>query len=129
MIPGWTAGLVLVLAAYRITRLTGWDDFPPVVWARAVATGEEEVRTGSFNSRAGLTQEPVETLIRHRRPLLAHALHCAFCAGAWWSLAAYLAWLAAGSPGARLDGGWWGYLMTPFAVSAAVGLIARNLDP
>ncbi len=102
MIPSGLELLVLVLAAYRITRLVGWDDFPLAARARAWATGEGS--DGTFE-----------------RPVLEHFLTCPFCIGFWISLAVYGAWLSAPTPTL--------YAMTPFAISASVGLIAKNLDP
>lgn len=121
MIPSGLVLVVLALAAYRACRLTGWDDFPPVAWVRAKITGEKIVSTGSFNARHNLTDEPLESTYSYRWPTLAHFLHCAFCSGFYWSVAFYLAWLE-----------WPRYTMyvaVPAALSALVGLIAKNWDP
>lgn len=121
MIPSAWASLVLALAAFRLTRLAGWDDLPPIVRARAWLVGEKAVTTGSSNARMGLSGDPVETTYRYRWPTLAYALHCAFCSGAWWSLAVYVAW--------RLEPSWTLTAMFPLAVSAFVGTWAKVLDP
>jgi hypothetical protein len=97
--------LVLVLGSYRLTRLAGWDDFPPIARLRDRATG--------------LRGEP-DGVLWHQRPLLEEFLACPFCLGFWISLAIYIAWLSAERPTL--------YAVTPFAISGAVGLIAKNLD-
>lgn len=86
---------VVVLAAYRLTRLAGWDEFPLALKLR------ERLTSG--------------------RPMIEHLVGCPFCIGFWISLAVYGAWLSAPRPTL--------YAMTPFAISGAVGLIAKNLDP
>lgn len=115
MIPSPWISLVLALAAFRVTRLIGWDDLPPIVAARRWALGESvEVRSRP----AG--QDDVYVYV-YERPLLAHFVHCPFCVGFWISLATYLLWLF--EPTGTLYGA------APFALSAAVGLLAKNLDP
>lgn len=115
MIPSAWVGVVLALAAFRLTRLVGWDDLPPIARVRAWALGERvEAR-----SRPGGQDDAYLTL--YRRPLLAHLVHCPFCVGWWVSLALYIVWLWL--PTETL------YAAAPLALSAAVGLIAKNLDP
>lgn len=121
MIPPPWVGVVLALAVYRLCRLAGWDDFPPVAKVRAWVVGEEIVNRGSTNARLGVTDEPVLYGTTFRRPTLEHFLHCPFCLGFWLSVAAYLGW--------RFEPHWSLTLLAPFALSAAVGLVARNLDP
>jgi hypothetical protein len=121
MIPSPLVLLVVVLAAYRLTRLIGWDDLPPIVRARMWLVGAEQKVTGSANAVAGLTTEQPQVVWTYRRPLLAHFLACAFCQGFWTSCAAYAAWATLGR--------WSLYALVPLAVSGAVGLIAKNLDP
>lgn len=121
MIPNVWTGIVLALAAFRVTRLIGWDDLPPIARVRAWATGE---RVYSKPMRG----ENVD-VYQHDRPLLSHFLHCAFCQGFWTASVVYGAWLAAGSPGHAEPRSWVFYALVPFALSAAVGLVARNLDP
>lgn len=140
MIPGaWTFAL-LALAAYRATRLLGWDSFPPVAHARAKLLGEwVEPRCSSCRAErtdyaltaerhwVGLegcpncgSTEPADWIEGFDRPLLGELFGCAFCLGFWVCLGFYLAWLAA--PTATLVGA------VPFALSALVGLAAKNLD-
>lgn len=121
MIPAWWAAVVMGLAGFRIARILGWDDFPPVFRARRWATGEIVRQSGSGNAHAGLTNEPLEVTYEYRRPLLAHFLHCAYCTGFWIALAEYGGWL--------LDAKWTLRVLFPFALAAVPGLLARNLDP
>ena len=121
MIPSAWVGVVMALGVYRISRLLGWDDFPPVARARAWVTGEYVISRGDMNQQAGLTKIPPEIETRFRRPLLEHFLHCPFCQGFWLSVIAYVAWVFAPTETV--------YFLAAWALSAAVGLIARNLDP
>lgn len=112
MLPDpWTA-LVIALAAYRLTRLIGWDDLPPIQRLRQKATGES-VRFNATESRG--------PIYAYRHPTLAHFLGCAYCLGFWVCLFAYGVWLA--YPQQML------YASMPLALSGAVGVIARMLDP
>lgn len=121
MIPHWWQALVLGLAAFRVVRLLGWDSFPPIVRARAWATGEQIATRGSTNARMGLTAERVEDVHTYRRPLLHELVSCGYCSGWWVSLAWYGAWLVWPS---------WSLLVAfPFALSAFVGTWSRMLDP
>lgn len=45
-VPDWWQAAILALASYRLTRLGGWDAFPPVARARAWLIGEHWVPTG-----------------------------------------------------------------------------------
>jgi hypothetical protein len=121
MLPDPWPALVMALAAYRLARLVGWDDFPPIHRLRARITGEQTVTSGSINSRMGVTNERPEVSVEWRRPVLAHFISCAFCQGFWISAAVYTAWLF--YPTQLMYG------LAPFALSGAVGIIARNLDP
>jgi uncharacterized protein DUF1360 len=104
--PGPFAFVVLALAAYRLTRLAGWDTFPLAERVRAAAVGEYRTVSGT---------------VSYRRPTLDHFVHCPFCIGFWISLGVYAAWLTA--PTVTMYGA------MPFAISGAVGLVAKNLDP
>lgn len=75
MVPGPWEFALLALAAFRLTRLIGWDVFPPVERVRD--------RVTRWSGEAGLVTE---------------LLACPFCLGAWISLAVYLAWWAAPRP-------------------------------
>ena len=122
MIPTPWVALVLTLAAYRWTRLAGWDDFPPIYKLRAWVIGERWIPASEIQQPGKQPPESDIDEVRpaYDRPLLAHLVHCPFCVGWWISAFTYLAWLA--SPRATL------YVAAPFALSGAVGLIAKNLD-
>lgn len=141
-IPDAWPAAVLVLGAYRVTRFLGWDDWPPIARVRAWVIGERWV--------ADLPDEPLAQLVAmeesdrgleahielpgktpsseadavrpaYDRPTLAHLVQCPFCLGAWVSLATWAAW--------NVTETWTLWSLAPFALSGAVGLIAKNLDP
>lgn len=111
---------VLILAAYRLTRLAGWDDFPLAVRIRAAATGETWVPDDDASLPGKTPTSEVPTLRpAYARPTLAHLVHCPFCVGFWISLACWAAFVL------------WPdvlYGLGAFAVSGAVGLVAKVLD-
>lgn len=111
MIPSPWIALVLALGAYRLTRLVGWDDFPLALRLRAWATGEKQSRGPHVHGDH----------YTYRRPTVQKLLTCPFCAGFWISCLVYVAWLEV--PTETLYG------LAPLAIAAAVGLIAKNLDP
>lgn len=113
----WQA-VILALGVYRLARLVGWDDFPPVQRLRDSVTGAQWNATDAGEQIAD--GEP-DCIWAYRRPLLAHFFACPFCTGWWLSLAAYGAWL--------LSAEWTVAVLFPFALAAAVGLVAKNLDP
>lgn len=113
MIPAALVCVVLTLGAFRLARLVGWDDLPPVEKLRAKLIGE----VAYYND----VERKGAPIYRYRRPALAKFVHCPWCQGFWVSLLVYLAWLA--WPTGTV------YALAPFALSAAVGLLARNLDP
>lgn len=106
MIPHPWAALVLVMGAYRLLRLAGWDDFPPIYKVRAWVIGERWIPetpvtdpgrclTGNGEPCMGQCDIPscpaklhlpgkqpsseVPTLRpAYGRPLLAHLIHCPF---------------------------------------------------
>jgi hypothetical protein len=112
MLPSPFAFLVLALAAFRLTRLVGWDEFPPAVRARQALTGE------TVHHNVTDSQGPI---YRWRRPTLAKFLACPYCVGFWIGLAVYLLWVFL--PTQTF------YAALPLALSAAVGITARMLDP
>lgn len=98
--PIWFQVAVLILGSFRLTRLVGWDDLPPVARARAWLLGARPNGT-------------------YRRPLLAHFVHCPFCVGFWIGLAVIVSWWL-----------WTPVviILAPFALNTIVGLTAKNLD-
>lgn len=113
MIPSTLVFVILSLAAFRVTRLLGWDDLPPIVRLRARVTGET-MHHNSTTQRDG-------PIIRHRRPVLAHFLACPYCSGFWVCLLVYVLWLVVPTEVQ--------YAAVPFALSGLVGITARMLDP
>lgn len=111
MIPSPWVAAVLVLGAYRIVRLIGWDDLPPIYRLRARVTGER-VRYNLVESR--------DPIFSYDRPLLAHFLACAYCQGFWVSTITYVAWY--------FEPTWTLTVLASFALAGAVGLLAKNLD-
>lgn len=155
-IPDPWHAIVLAFGCYRITRFLGWDDWPPILRVRQWAIGERWVTTQPVQvefverefseltearlERTGITQDDLpaeapdlglpgkqppsevsDVRPAYDRPTLAHLVHCPFCLGWWVSLAAYASW--------NLTPAWTLWLIAPFALSGAVGLLARNLDP
>lgn len=120
MIPTAWVAVVLALGVCRIVRLVGWDDFPPVVAARAWLVGMRETSRGSSNDRMRQTGTQVEVTYTFRRPLLYQWLACAFCFGFWLSAGVYVAW--------RYEPVWTVTVLAPFALSEVVGLVSKNLD-
>lgn len=115
-VPGWWAALLMALGVFRLTRLVGWDDFPPIRnlrWRVLRTTVDRTVTT------AGQVNGP--TRYRHGRQTLGAFLECPYCVGFWIGLAAFLMWQVV--PTATL------VVLFPFALNAAVGTWARMLDP
>ncbi len=106
MIPSPWVAVILTLGTFRLLRLLAWDEFPPIVRVRDRILGAHEQVT---NDDPGCYH-----------PLLADLWTCPFCLGFWLSLAVYLLWLW--QPTRTL------YCAAPFALSGAVGLIAKNWD-
>lgn len=114
MIPSPWVAVVLALGAFRIVRIVGWDDWPYAVRLRHWLGGRNERNRGEHvfaNDERGT----------YTRPVLAKFLSCPWCFGFHLSCVIYVLWLL--FPTSTL------YALAPFALSAAVGLIARNLDP
>lgn len=121
MIPHPWPALVLALGTYRVVRLIGWDDLPPVLRLRRWITGEQSQVSASTNTSLGLTNELPQVVYWWKRPTLAHFLGCAYCQGFWVGLAVYGAWIVWPRPSL--------YALAPFALNGIVGIVARNLDP
>jgi hypothetical protein len=121
MIPSPWVGLVLALGAFRIARIIGWDDLPIIVKARDWVTGTQVVKSGSSAALANLSSEQAEFELYHERPVVAKFISCPWCQGFYVSIAVYVAWI--------FEPTWTVYVLAPFALSAFVGLVAKNLDP
>lgn len=105
MIPTPLAFALLALAAFRIFRLLGRDDLPPLPEWRNKAVGAEEV--------GGIWT--------FRRPTLAHWLQCPYCLGF------HVSWVLYGLY-------WWQprwslVAVAPFAINAVVVAWSRVFDP
>ncbi len=100
MIPSWWQFVILALAAFRIWRLIGIDDI--------TAGLRDRVTHRSMADTDGY------------RPTFDKFLGCPWCAAAWIALALTAAWWI--WPHATL------LVCVPFAVSAVVGLVSKNLD-
>jgi hypothetical protein len=101
---------LLALAVFRLTRLVGWD---------TITTKVREWVTGYDDDGA-----PVDVILdrdRGWRPYANALIRCPWCVGFWLSLIAYGSWLAT-STGTLVAA-------SPLAISALVGLVAKNLDP
>lgn len=108
--PDALAFLVLTLGAFRLTRIIGWDTMHLLVAAREWLTGRR------------LEDDGTVTVLNPRRPeWLDQLLSCPWCLGWWVTLATAFAWWAA--PTVTLA------VALPLALSAAVGLIAKQWDP
>jgi hypothetical protein len=114
MIPSPWIAVVLALGTFRIVRLIGWDDWPYAVRARDWLGGRNE-------RNRGVKVFATDERGTHTRPVLAKFLACPWCIGFWLSCLVYVLWLFV--PTEVLYG------LAPFALSAAVGLIAKNWDP
>lgn len=151
MIPSAWIFALLALAAYRGTRLFGWDEFPLAAKVRAWVIGEEwhnvtdpvstthtllsnvqPANANTLDPRPSPPGKPPESDVPdiepvYRRPTLAHLVHCPYCIGFYVSLLTCIAWWTSGSPGGH-NLGWVGWVAFPLALSGAVGLISKNLD-
>lgn len=124
MLPSPWVGVVLAFAAYRLLRLAGWDDWPPILRVRRWVIGEHWVPGDpEAVELPGKTpsSEAAEVRPAYRRPTLAHMIHCPFCMGFWVSVGVLVAWWV--FPTEALYG------LAPFALSGAIGLMAKNWDP
>ena len=107
-IPDWWEALLIALASYRMWRLLAEDDIfdRPRRWL---------LRLGSDWQKEG---DPVPAGYRTK---MAEWLTCPWCAGLWISFIWWGMWLWVGD--------WAAGIAAPFALSAAVGITRRNLDP
>lgn len=122
----WLYAVTIVLAAFRVTRLVGWDEItqPPRAWLSGV---HDRNYSKLAHDIEGLLAEGVDPWTARRPPIskrryyVAKLLHCPWCVGFWiscmYAIGAY-EW-----PHATI------LIAAPFAISAAVGLIAKQLDP
>ena len=103
-IPSPWAAIVLTLATFRLLRLIGWDTFPPIVAVRDWLLGTVYLDGQAIEDEGWLGE----------------LWRCPFCLGLYLSVVVYLLWLW--QPTVVLYGA------APFALSAAIGLIAKGWD-
>lgn len=106
-VPGVWAFLLLALAAFRVYRLIAEDTILDWPRRRLLRLGNEWMQEGDH----------VPDEFREKWSLF---ITCPWCLGFWLSVAAWLAWL--------WQPRWTLILATPFAISAVVALVAKNLD-
>lgn len=135
--PTWLEALLLVLGAFRLTRLVGWDDL--TVKFRRWVTGLTDRHYNMWADRIhDMQQEDVDPwsvdpilLRRHNAPevppvserrfYFAKLMRCPWCLGFWISLLVVVGWI--------VDSGVTLLALSPFALSGAVGLLTKHLDP
>jgi hypothetical protein len=100
--------VLLALAAMRLTRLIGWDSITDPIRSRI---------TGHHHGGHKAGKRPGA---RWDKPQWMLFLTCPWCLGFWVSGVVWGAWLV--WPTATL------IACTPFAISAVVGLVVKNLD-
>lgn len=115
MIPSPWVAVVLALGTFRIVRLVGWDDWPYAVRVRHWLGGRNE------RNRGEMVFPDYDARGTYTRPVLMKFLVCPWCQGFWLSCIVYVLWLF--FPTEVLYG------LAPWALSAGVGIIAKNLDP
>jgi hypothetical protein len=154
----WWEWLIVVFGAYRLTRLAGWDDWPPVVRIRAWVIGERWVSDDPIlNDLLEAMRKPVDD---PGRPV--EALTSEFSSESKFVASrpvpgkppsseveavrpaydrptlAHLIhcpfclgfWVSLAVYGFwLLDARWALYTLFPWALSGLVGLISKNLDP
>jgi hypothetical protein len=107
--PGWLAFILLTLAAFRVYRLIGKDTIldGPRSWLVGLAR----------DWKAG------DRVPDSYRPKIVAFITCPWCAGFWVCGVALAAWCAV-----EQWIGFFGFLVTWFAMSALVALCEKNLD-
>jgi hypothetical protein len=122
---------VLALAAFRLTRLVGWDDLTASLRARLGVSDQtyddwiEVQHQAEERGAASLWAREMELLIpipfTPAQWWIARLIRCPWCAGFWISLLVAAAYTLL-PDGTVIVG-------LPFALSALVGLLAKHLDP
>jgi uncharacterized membrane protein YjdF len=119
----WLFALLAALA-FRLTRLVGWDDVTTRVrgWLGVTdATYLHQIEV--IEEMEAVGEEPFSDRREAARWYLARLIRCPWCAGFWVSLLVALG-------AAACDQISWGWaLPVGFALSAVVGLVAKQWDP
>ena len=110
--------MLLLLACFRLVRLIGWDEISGPLRARLLGVTDEEYDEWASHHASAYLAEGTKP---PSRLMLAKLAHCPWCLGIWISAAVWLAWLA--FPDGTVG------VSVPLALSAGVGLIAKNGDP
>lgn len=118
MIPGPYELLLLAAGGFRLVRLIGWDTITQP--ARAWLTGYSDDGAPTL-SQDDYSEDGIPKAHGKLRVYVSTLLRCPWCQGFWLSLLLWGAWLV--WPHAVV------VVMVPLALSAAFGLIAKNLDP
>lgn len=135
--PDFLALVLLGLALFRLTRLVGWDEITvdPRRWVTGIADTDYNQVAQWVEAAKAHGRDPwsdsagdghpgsggLSGIISERRYYLAKLVRCPWCIGFWLSVTVWLAWW--GEPRVTL------FLATPLALSAIVGLVAKNWDP
>lgn len=128
---------LLALAAFRVTRLIGWDDLTTGWRAWYGGMSDDEYRRWNhfLNKIIEKGRDPWDEVFDgptgqiHGPPFsesrwyIAKLTRCPWCLGFWVSLVTAAGWwLVAGGTIARVP-------LVALALSATVGFLAKNLDP
>lgn len=124
----WLDVLIISLAAFRLTRLVAWDEIsqPVRAWVSGVHDANYAKLAKYVESMQADGHDPWEQHgdlvppMSKRRWYVAKLLHCPWCVGWWIALAVTLC-------------AWWRFDLTvdasyPLALSAVIGIVAKNLD-
>lgn len=114
---GWQF-VLLALAAFRVTRLVGWDDITDKLRHKLLSKPVMITRTVGGEPTRSRTPVPDRVW---RTNVVARMVRCPWCLGWWVCLAWWAAWIV--WPHGTL------IAATPWALAALVGLVSKNLDP
>jgi hypothetical protein len=131
--PDLLALLILALGTFRLIRLVAYDEI--TVDARRWITGISDAQHKEYaqwvESRKAAGFDPwdddgsvgtaLADLVSERRYYWSKLVRCPWCIGFWISVGVWLVWTV--EPRVTL------WLLVPFVLSAAGGLIAKQLDP
>jgi hypothetical protein len=119
-VPDWWQATLLALAAFRVYRLVARDTLTAPL--RAAVTYEDDltVELGKRPSETGLQVIGDDEQPKTWRTYLSTLIRCPWCLGAYSSAGWWVLW--AQWPREAL------FAATPWAISAVVALLAKNLD-
>jgi hypothetical protein len=129
----WLDFVIAALVAFRVTRLVGWDEITLPLRTRVCGVTDEEyfgiakfVDDVQERGKDPFDLDPRASPplpIGKRRFYVAKLLHCPWCVGFWISV------LVAVDAHILTSCSWHKTVLVAFALSAIVGLVAKNLDP